>query len=625
VALVKTVELRILASAADAQRQIDDIAAKAKELDSDAVHVRFRVDADRAKAQLDEMRAKAMEAGFRDVSIKVRVDGAGRAIADLRAVKHEEDAVRGPGLFRGLLGSLLTGSRTGGGTGGLFGAVESVPGSVGPVPLAALPAVAAGAAAALTEVTALATGFAAAGAGAAAFAALALPAVKQVQSAYQGLGKAQAAYQQAQAKEAADPTKANAKAVQAAALNLKLAQEQIAKLPASERAAVTGIQHLSTEFGKMSRAFAPQAFKVFADGLKVVGNLLPHLTQFATPFAGALDGLFKKLDKFTQSKGFQQFMAQMASLVGPATTAIGEGVGKIGTAFGHLLTIMSRKDVVHGINTAFDLVAGAVNVVTGAVQHAMSAWDQFTRNMHGIAGTFDNVRHGIADMGHTVAHAFDGLRHFNASVFSGIKAAAVSAAHGVASAFKSMASGVASAVSAVIQVVHTMAHDIASGVSAAVQAVSKLPGEIKGFFDGARGWLLAAGRNIIQGLIDGIGSMIGAVGSAIGSIVSKIRSFLPFSPAKEGPLSGAGSPDRAGAKIAAMLAAGMDSGAGGVSRAAGRLAGAAAVSPAMAGYGGGGITVNIHTLQGGQEVARHVHQMLRDYKRKGGGAALGLG
>jgi hypothetical protein len=43
------------------------------------------------------------------------------------------------------------------------------------------------------------------------------------------------------------------------------------------------------------------------------------------------------------------------------------------------------------------------------------------------------------------------------------------------------------------------------------------------------------------------------------------------------------------------------------------------------GGAGGGITVNIHTLQGGQEVARHVHQMLQQYKRTGGGVPLGLG
>jgi phage-related protein len=72
--------------------------------------------------------------------------------------------------------------------------------------------------------------------------------------------------------------------------------------------------------------------------------------------------------------------------------------------------------------------------------------------------------------------------------------------------------------------------------------------------------LYNAGQNVIQGLIDGIRSMINRVGSAMGTIASKIRSYLPFSPAKEGPLSGVGNPENSGQKIVEMLSSGIDSG-----------------------------------------------------------------
>jgi TP901 family phage tail tape measure protein len=45
-----------------------------------------------------------------------------------------------------------------------------------------------------------------------------------------------------------------------------------------------------------------------------------------------------------------------------------------------------------------------------------------------------------------------------------------------------------------------------------------------------------AGRNIIDGLVQGIKSKIDAAGEAMRSVAKKIRDFLPFSPAKEGPL-----------------------------------------------------------------------------------------
>jgi hypothetical protein len=99
----------------------------------------------------------------------------------------------------------------------------------------------------------------------------------------------------------------------------------------------------------------------------------------------------------------------MASLVGPATTAIGNGLGKIGEAFGKLPTVMSRKDVINGINIAFSILATGINVVTKAVSLSMSAWDRFTSNLHGMASTFDQVRHGLADIGDSMLHGLEGI------------------------------------------------------------------------------------------------------------------------------------------------------------------------------------------------------------------------
>src|SRR5699024_6514196 len=45
-----------------------------------------------------------------------------------------------------------------------------------------------------------------------------------------------------------------------------------------------------------------------------------------------------------------------------------------------------------------------------------------------------------------------------------------------------------------------------------------------------------AGRRIVTSIADGIKGAIGNVTGAIGNIAGAIRNFLPFSPAKEGPL-----------------------------------------------------------------------------------------
>jgi len=89
VSLVKTVEMRVLADAGDAQAKLDQLDAKRKELDGNAIKMRFRVDDAAGQAQLDDLREKADKLGLKEVGIKVRVDGAGRAIAELTAATEE--------------------------------------------------------------------------------------------------------------------------------------------------------------------------------------------------------------------------------------------------------------------------------------------------------------------------------------------------------------------------------------------------------------------------------------------------------------------------------------------------------------------------------------------------------
>lgn len=89
--------------------------------------------------------------------------------------------------------------------------------------------------------------------------------------------------------------------------------------------------------------------------------------------------------------------------------------------------------------------------------------------------------------------------------------------------------------------------------------ITEIPGKVVSALGNVGRLLYNAGQNIIRGLIDGLVSMIGAVGNTMSSIVGKVRDFLPFSPAKEGPLSGAGSPENSGRKIVSGIAAGISS------------------------------------------------------------------
>lgn len=107
-----------------------------------------------------------------------------------------------------------------------------------------------------------------------------------------------------------------------------------------------------------------------------------------------------------------------------------------------------------------------------------------------------------------------------------------------------------------------------------VNWIRGIPGRILSALGNVGSMLYDAGAKIVQGLINGIASKFQQLKDKIAAAAQEIRNHLPFSPAKTGPLSGDGSPDLAGAKIAAMIAAGLDSGLPLITGAAGRSAGA---------------------------------------------------
>ena len=565
------------------------------------------------------MNAKLAELNAKVANPRIKVAGAARAEADILLLEHELDKLNGKSasaegdlskldttakdMFdklddranssgkNGLLGKILFGADgsggIGGGPAGLGSDAESGGGSIlstifGPLGLAIVPAIGA----ALVEVTGLVSGIAAAGAGAGSFALLAEPAVKKVETAYTNLNTAQTAYQTAQAKYAADPTKTNATAAASALDSLKAQQKLLSEMSPSEQGAIKGVQGLVSEFGKLSKAFEPEAFKVFNAGLKLANDLLPSVTPFAKTFADAVSKLLTEAGKFTQSKGFQEFLKQFHGLEGPALTAIGDGIGKVVIAFGKLITTMSGKDVAQTIGIAFSVLSGTIDGLRHVVEAIMRAWDNtsktIARDAREVATAFDALRTDIANWGHDLA-----------------------------SYFSESAANIA-----------RWAQDVQRDADNVVKWFQQLPGRILSALGSLGTMMYNARRNAISRLLDGIRSMIGEVGSVVGGIASKVAGFFGLSPAKEGPLSGGGAPEIRGQHFAADLARGMTSGLGGVASAARQIAGAAG-GVQGGGYGtaaaGGGGDIVFRLGSGGSGLDQMFMTWLKNSVRSGGG------
>lgn len=333
-------------------------------------------------------------------------------------------------------------------------------------------------------------------------------------------------------------------------------------------------------------------------------NALPNITAQFSNWAASLSG----------SKGFQSFIAyvtangpRLLSILGSIVQIAGKlitGLAPLGAVLlgllaplGQFLAKLSPNQlmvIALGIAAAFAVATGGFTAIVTAVV-LMAAI---------IVRNWSHIRAFILGVSRAILSWLRGYWKLLVSIISGpvgavvvfvishwnrIRAVTSAVWHAVVGLVRGAIHGVAAAVSWVGSLPGRFAAWFGRARSAAGSALGRLagdvrsiPGRILSALGNLGSLLYQAGRNVIQGLINGIMSMFGSIGGAMGSIVGKLRGFLPFSPAKEGPLSGAGSPHLAGRKIARMVADGMSYGVPDVASAAARLAASAALVPGSA-------------------------------------------
>ena len=100
-------------------------------------------------------------------------------------------------------------------------------------------------------------------------------------------------------------------------------------------------------------------------------------------------------------------------------------------------------------------------------------------------------------------------------------------------------------------------HAVTDFIGKVITDAKALPGKVLTALGDFGNLLFNAGKDLIEGLIRGIKNKLGPLGAAIGAAAQLIRDHWPFSPAKEGPLSGSGDPMIAGQKTMERFAEGI--------------------------------------------------------------------
>ena len=173
------------------------------------------------------------------------------------------------------------------------------------------------------------------------------------------------------------------------------------------------------------------------------------------------------------------------------------------------------------------------NIVTGvwnAIKSAtLTVWNAVTGFLKGVWNTIKSVGssvfNGVKSVVTTVWNAIKGT---TSSVWNGIKSFISGAVNGIKSAvsgalntIKSIWSSVWNGIKAVIKTIWAgIKAGLSGDIGGLVKIVGTIKGKVLGALAGAGSWLISVGKNIIQGLINGIGDMAGWLKNKIGSVIN---------------------------------------------------------------------------------------------------------
>lgn len=156
-------------------------------------------------------------------------------------------------------------------------------------------------------------------------------------------------------------------------------------------------------------------------------------------------------------------------------------------------------------------------IVSGALQFVWNlAQTWFIGRVLGVARNFGTMIGGV------IRNAWNAVRGFFSSGLSGVRNLTSSGLSAVRNIFSRIFNALRGVVSRAFGRVRSA---VSEGMTKAFNAVKNFFGNFKD-----------AGSRIVTSIADGIKGAVGKVTDAIGGVVDKVRGFLPFSPAKEGPL-----------------------------------------------------------------------------------------
>lgn len=302
-----------------------------------------------------------------------------------------------------------------------------------------------------------------------------------------------------------------------------------------------GISGLSGVFTGLVQTIGPilsQIGTTFQTAFQpVVGMVQSQLLPALNPLMSALQNLGNAIMPIIMAA-----IQTIAPVLSTIVSNIGQTMSVIATAVTPVINNIAAliQTVLPVIQSAFQswgsAIQGVINAVFPFIQTIVTSVMNVVNAiistvLAAINGDWSGVWDGIQSI---VSSVWDGIQSIVSGAINAVSGVISSVLSGISGIFSSVWNGIKGAVSSAWSGITSA---VSSGVSSMMHFITSIPSRIMGVFSGAGSWLLSAGQNIIQGLINGItnaiGGAISAVKNAVGGIIDCAESLLGIaSPSK---------------------------------------------------------------------------------------------
>lgn len=299
---------------------------------------------------------------------------------------------------------------------------------------------------------------------------------------------------------------------------------------------MSALQNLGNAIMPVLQSIAPVLGTVASDIVQTMSSVATAVTPVINDIASSIKTVLPAL---------QTLMGALQNLNNAVMPVIMAAIQNIAPVLSTIVSnIMQTMSVVAtAVTPVINNIAALIQAVLPSIQSAFQVWGTYIQGvinavfpyiqtvitsvmdvinaiintvLAAINGDWSGVWEGIKNIVSSVWNGIQSIVSSGLNAMSGIVSSVLNAISGI---FGNVWNGIKGAVSAAWNGITSAA---SSGVSSMMSFITSIPSRIMGVFSGAGSWLISAGQNIIQGLINGITNAIGGAISAVKDAVSNV-------------------------------------------------------------------------------------------------------